>query len=343
MLMMKRKLLNLGLLALLSLGVLALPACDKKDKDSKPAAGSGSSLQVGNGGNAGEDPGKTPEKPSTPEDPSKPSTPEDPNKPGTPDPGKPSTPQPPQTDPALGIQWVKVEGGKFMMGSPDDEEGRERDEGPQHEVELSGFWMSATEVTNAQYNAFLKAMEDKGGEAWEKVKESGSNHPDQKSEFKGARQPVVNVSWDDAKAFCDWVGKGATLPTEAQWEYACRAGSTGRFCFGEDEAQLGDYAWYRENAGRVTHAVGGKKPNAWGLYDMHGNVWEWCSDYWLGAYTADPVKDPAGPAAGPTRVLRGGECNGEPRYSRSAFRSWYYPFVERELSHGFRLVAPLAP
>ncbi len=248
--------------------------------------------------------------------------------------------QPPQTDPALGIQWVKVEGGKFTMGSPEGEEGRSNDE-LQHEVELSGFWMSATEVTNAQYNAFLKAMEDKGGEAWDRVKGSGANHPDQKSEFKGARQPVVRVSWDDAKAFCDWVGHGVTLPTEAQWEYACRAGSAGRFCFGDDEAQLGDYAWYGANANGVTHAVGGKKPNALGLYDMHGNVWEWCSD-WYDAYTAGPVKDPAGPAAGALRVCRGGSWVYVPRYCRSASRVWYDP-RDRSLISGFRLVAPPAP
>ncbi len=305
MLMMKRKLLNLG--------PLARPGYDKKD--SKPAAGGSNTLQTGNEHKDGEDPGKTPE--------------------------KPSTPQPPPTDPALGIQWVWVEGGKFMMGSPDDEEGREDDEGPLHEVELSGFWMSATEVTNAQYNAFLKAMEDRGGAVWDRVKESGANHPDLGSEFKGDKQPVVYVSWEDAKAFCDWVGKGATLPTEAQWEYACRAGSAGRFCFGEDEAQLGDYAWYEANANGVTHAVGGKKSNVFGLYDMHGNVWEWCSD-WYGAYTADPVKDPAGPAAGASRVNRGGGWNYEPWNCRSAYRDGDVPGF-RNVGLGFRLVAPLAP
>ncbi len=330
-----------GLLLSLSLGLALMSGCDKKDKDSKPAAGSGSSLQVGNGGNAGEDPGKTPEKPSTPEDPNKPGT-EDPNKPGTPDPGKPSTPQPPQTDPALGIQWVKVEGGTFTMGSPDDEKGRYKDEGPQHQVELSGFWMSATEVTNAQYNAFLKAAQ-RDPAVWDRVKESGANHPDLKSEFKGARQPVVRVSWEDAKAFCDWLGNGVMLPTEAQWEYACRAGSTGRFCFGDDEAQLGDYAWYGANANGVTHAVAGKKANAWGLFDMHGNVWEWCSDWYDEEYyKASPLKDPAGPAAGALRVLRGGSWYFEPWNCRSASRAGSDPRNWND-GLGFRLVAPLAP
>ncbi|PIE84242.1 MAG: hypothetical protein CSA07_03315 [Bacteroidia bacterium] len=263
--------------------------------------------------------------------------------------------QPPRTDPALGIQWVWVEGGRFMMGSPDDEVGRYKDEGPQHEVELSGFWMSATEVTNEQYNAFLKAMEVTnaqynaflvamevhGGEAWEKVEESGANDPELEEKFKGARQPVVMVSWDEARAFCEWVGNGVTLPTEAQWEYACRAGSAGRFCFGDDEAQLGDYAWYAANANGVTHAVGGKKPNALGLYDMHGNVWEWCSD-WYDAYTADPAKDPAGPAAGANRMSRGGGWSFEPRDCRSAGRDRDDP-KDRDDRLGFRLVAPPAP
>ncbi len=249
--------------------------------------------------------------------------------------------QPPQTDPTLGIQWVRVEGGRFLMGSPDEEKGPYDDQSPQCEVEVSGFLMSATEVTNAQYNMFLEAMEARGGEVWERVKWSGASNPGLQSKFKGDRQPVVCVSWDDAMAFCEWVGNGVTLPTEAQWEYACRAGSTGRFCFGEDEAQLGDYAWYNENAGDATHVVAGKKANAWGLYDMHGNVWEWCSD-WYDAHTAEPVKDPTGPTDGFTHVLRGGSWSDiEVSYCRSAFRAG--AASSRTGSLGFRLVAPLEP
>ncbi len=207
--------------------------------------------------------------------------------PGKEDTNNPSEHQPPQTDSALGIQWVWVEGGKFLMGSPADEEGRAGDEGPQHEVELSGFWMGATEVTNAQYNAFLKAMEAKGGEAWERTRLSGANYPALDSKFKGDNLPVVYVSWDDAMAFCDWLGNGATLPTEAQWEYACRAGSMMAYGMGQGGTQitkdnLGNYAWYQKNANAVTHAVATRKPNALGLYDMHGNAWEWCLD-WYGA------------------------------------------------------------
>ncbi len=253
------------------------------------------------------------------------------------------TTQAPQTDAALGIQWVWVEGGKFLMGSPNHEEGHYDDEGPQHEVEVSDFLMSATLVTNAQYNQFLEAMEAQGGAAWERVKESGANDPYLESKFKGARQPVVFVSWEEARAFCVWVGHGVTLPTEAQWEYACRAGSAGRFCFGEDEAQLGDYAWYFENAGLVTHEVAGKKPNALGLYDMHGNVWEWCAD-WCDEeyYKSSPTKNPTGPANGDFRMFRGGSWFCEPGDCRSANRGRYLPW-HQDGNLGFRLVAPFKP
>ncbi len=317
-----------GLLFTLSLSMLALPGCDKKDKDSKPTTNSSNTLETGEENKAG----KTPDKP---------------DKPGTPDPGKPSTPQPPQTDPALGIQWVKVEGGTFTMGSPDDEKGRYENEGPQHEVEISGFWMSATEVTNAQYNAFLEAnKKNRVVWEWEKAKESGTNAPDLDAKFKGDNQPAVMVSWENAKAFCKWVRNGVTLPTEAQWEYACRAGSKGPFGMGKDGVQitaenLDDYAWYKANADGVTHAVGEKKPNDLGLYDMHGNAWEWCSD-WYGTYPADPAKDPTGPLNGNDRIRRGGGWDSEVKNSRSAQRAGN-SLNQKFNMLGFRLVAPLVP
>ena len=116
--------------------------------------------------------------------------------------------------------------------------------------------------------------------------------------------PVVNVSWNDALAFCRWLskkeGKICRLPTEAEWEYACRAGSTTRYCFGDDASDLGEYAWYGANSDRKTHPVGTKKPNAWGLYDMHGNAWEWCADgYDAEYYEKSPTDDPTGPATEP--------------------------------------------
>ena len=145
------------------------------------------------------------------------------------------------------------------------------------------------------------------------------------SDFKGPKNPVEQVLWDDCQQFLGKLNaKSAAgagkfqLPTEAQWEYACRAGSKTRYCFGDDEKQLGEYAWYGKNSDGKTHPVGEKKPNAWGLYDMHGNVWEWCQDWWKdGYYKESPVDDPTGPLKGSYRVLRGGSWSLPARYRRS--------------------------
>jgi formylglycine-generating enzyme required for sulfatase activity len=148
------------------------------------------------------------------------------------------------------------------------------------------------------------------------------------SEFKGPKNPVEKVSWDDCQRFLGKlnakVGGGTgkfQLPTEAQWEYACRAGSKTKYFFGNDETRLGDYAWYDRNSGNTTHSVGAKKPNAWGLYDMHGNVFEWCPDWWQdGYYYEMPVDDPTGAATGRGRVCRGGGWNSTARWCRSSSR-----------------------
>ncbi|RFC42424.1 MAG: Formylglycine-generating enzyme, required for sulfatase activity [Verrucomicrobia bacterium] len=168
------------------------------------------------------------------------------------------------------------------------------------------FWIAAHPVTNDQYGKFLKATRAKTPEYWNN------------SQFNGPRQPVVGIDWHEAKRFCEWVG--AALPTEEQWEHACRAGSTTGYCFGDDEARLAEYAWYDKNSEGRTHDVGTLKPNAWGLYDMHGNVWEWCAD-----------RD------GEYRVLRGGAWDYVARFCRSASRCRYGP-DSRSNDFGFRPV-----
>jgi formylglycine-generating enzyme required for sulfatase activity len=162
------------------------------------------------------------------------------------------------------------------------------------------------------------------------------------SRFKRANNPVETVSWDDAMEFCKKLsaktGKAVQLPTEAQWEYACRAGSKTGFYFGDDDADLRDHAWYTGNSTSQTHPVGQKKPNAWGLYDMHGNVWQWCSD-WYEPYPVGGVTDPTGPANGQSRVLRGASWIDDPRRCRSADRdSLDYPGLRRISYRGFRVV-----
>ena len=196
------------------------------------------------------------------------------------------------------MDFVWCPPGEFLMGSPVDEKNREFDE-RQHRVKIScGFYLGKFEVTQAQ---------------WERV--MGSNP----SGFKnaGRNAPVENVSWDDCQAFCRKAGSGLRLPTEAEWEYACRAGTTGAFAGDVDRI-----AWYDDNGGSTTHPVGQKLQNAWGLYDMCGNVREWCADGY-GAYPADAVTDPQGDLSAPRRVFRGSHSYDSVRYCRSAYRgSW---------------------
>jgi formylglycine-generating enzyme required for sulfatase activity len=131
--------------------------------------------------------------------------------------------------------------------------------------------------------------------------------------------------------------KDFRLPTEAEWEYACRAGSTTEYCFGNNENNLGEYAWYGSNSGEKTHPDGGKKPNTWGLYDMHGNVWEWCNDYYGDKYyESSTVEDPKGADSGAVRVLRGGSCLYVTRFCRSAHRFGFIP-ADRFVFLGFRI------
>jgi len=212
---------------------------------------------------------------------------------------------------------VAIEGGQFHMGSTEKEA-----EQPVHSVTLQGFEMSAMPVTQAQYKAVM-----------------GENP----SRFKGEDLPVESVSWHQAKEFCEMLskktGQDYRLPSEAQWEYACRAGSTARYCFGDDESLLADYAWYAKNSEGTMHPVGKKKPNNWGLYDMHGNVWEWCLDYWHESYGNAPNDGSAWQTAdeGWDRVIRGGSWRDSAEYCRCSYRDGGVP-VSRSGNLGFRVV-----
>ncbi len=227
-------------------------------------------------------------------------------------------------------KMVSIEAGEFLMGSPEGEEGGYSDERPQHKVVLEGFEIGATPVTQAQYEAVM------------------GNNP---ANFKGEKRPVEKVSWEDAMVFCEQLtklakgsGRRFTLPSEAQWEYACRAGRQTAYYFGDDAGKLGDYAWYAENSGSETHPVCEKELNDWGLYDMHGNVWEWCEDSWQGSYEGAPDDGSAWvDADGTFRVIRGGSWYDGARYCRSAFRRYDTP-DNRSLNVGFRvLTVPSSP
>jgi formylglycine-generating enzyme required for sulfatase activity len=216
------------------------------------------------------------------------------------------------------MEWVAIPAGTFTMGSPSYETDRESREGPQHPVSLSGFKMSKYEVTFAQYDAFCDA--------------TGRQKPSDEGWGRGNR-PVINVDWNDATAFAQWMG--CRLPTEAEWEYACRAGTTTPFNTGS--SLNSSQANFNSNVGQ-TKPVGSYAPNAWGLHDMHGNVWEWCSD-WYGDYSSSPQTNPKGPSSGSYRVLRGGSWNYYGGGCRSAYRINYGP-SGRYSFIGFRLVVP---
>jgi formylglycine-generating enzyme required for sulfatase activity len=246
------------------------------------------------------------------------------------------------------LEMVKIPAGTFTMGA--DEYANEK---PKHQVNLQEFYLGKYPVTQEQYQAVM------------------GNNP---SNFKDdPKNPVEEISWDNAQAFCkklnQLTGKKYRLPTEAEWEYACRAGTQTRYYFEDDAAKLGEYAWYGDNSGDSfldsikmwdadpkwenyykklmdnnckTHPVGQKKPNDWGLYDMSGNVWEWCEDPWHDSYADKPenIKNNGNAiwssSDEPRRVLRGGSWCSDSRYCRSAIRNGYYADV-RNFGIGFRL------
>lgn len=216
---------------------------------------------------------------------------------------------------SIGMKMVYIKPGEFMMGSEKHIDA----EKPVHKVKLTkGFYIGVYEVTQEQYEKVM------------------GNNP---SHFKGKDLPVDMVSCNDAEEFCKKLsekeGKTYRLPTEAEWEYACRAGSKTEYYWGDRFD--GKYAWYRDNSGGKTHTVGTREPNKWGLYDMSGNVWEWCQDWYKSGYPAGEQVDPEGPASSDSRVLRGGSWGSLAGDCRSAFRYWGRP-GNADSSFGFRVV-----
>jgi len=241
--------------------------------------------------------------------------------------GRPSQPAPTQVSglkemtidlgDGVKMEFVLIPDGTFMMGSE-----KILDAKPVHPVRISQpFYLGKYEVTQEQWQAVM-----------------GSNP----SQFKGAKNPVERVSWDDCQKFIAALkekmpGQTFRLPTEAEWEHACRARSKTEYCYGDSPDKLRDYAWFKDNSEGTTHPVGQKKPNAWGLYDMHGNVWEWCQD-WQGEYSAKSATDPIGPATGARRVLRGGLWKTDALHCQSAFRNIGKTPSDRGFGYGLRVV-----
>jgi formylglycine-generating enzyme required for sulfatase activity len=232
--------------------------------------------------------------------------------------------------------FARIEGGTFTMGSPSNETGRQGNEGPQHQVTVSAFYMGKNLVTQAEYEAVM-----------------GTNP----SSRKGSNLPVERVSWNEAAEYCNklsqrerltpayqisgnsvtcnWNANGYRLPTEAEWEYACRAGTTTAYNTGSNTIS-NDTGWYRDNSGNTSHPVGQKPANAWGLFDMHGNMFELCWDR-LGNYSSDTQNNPRGPDTGDARVLRGGSFNYAGNDLRSAYRRTSISAVFKNDHIGFRL------
>ncbi len=275
----------------------------------------------------------------------------------------------------LTFDMVPIPGGKFKMGSPDDEEGRNDDEGPQVEIEVDPFWMMSTEVTWDLYDFWSQKIDiERRGHLklettkWDKIGDACARptapYSDMTFDMGHDGYPAICMTQYAAKTFCKWLtaktGRYHRLPTEAEWEYACRAGTDTAYYFGDDADDLEDHGWYFDNAPDGYAKVGEKDPNPWGLHDMHGNVAEWCLDQLVPDYY-EQLKDgdAKGPFAVPTklypRVVRGGSWDDDPEMLRSAVRRgsdgdwkmqdpqipqsiWY---LTDALTVGFRVIRPL--
>jgi formylglycine-generating enzyme required for sulfatase activity len=274
------------------------------------------------------------------------------------------------------FEMVSIPGGTYAMGSSDSEGGRSGDEGPRREVVLRPFWMGAMEVTWDEYDLFASShdLRAERAPAAKPKAESGTDaitgptppYADESFGFGKGRQPAISMTHHAAMEYCRWLsaatGKIYRLPTEAEWEYACRAGTRTRYSFGDSPSKLGDFAWYLDNSDGTPHPVGRKKPNAWGLHDMHGNVAEWCLDQYskdfyssfkAGASTMSPVLIPTEHRY--PHVVRGGSWDDESLALRSARRqASRREWSKRDPQHpqsiwwhtdaitvGFRVVRPL--
>ena len=227
---------------------------------------------------------------------------------------------------SIGLELILLPAGTFVMGGDWDAEQADENELPKHQVSFDkAYYVGKYSVTQSQWQAVMG---------------------DNPSEHLGDNLPVEMVSHEDAIAFIQKLNamentRTYRLPTEAEWEYAARANSQSTYCFGPQTRQLGDYAWFESNSGAATHPVGQLIPNEWGIYDMHGNVHEWCADWYSRDYYANsPSKNPSGPRKGVARVLRGGDWGSEAWYCRCAIRSLSSP-QRRSPRVGFRVVKDL--
>ncbi len=249
--------------------------------------------------------------------------------------------EPPTVTNSIGMKLVLIPQGRFTMGSPVEEEGSEDDETP-HPVTLTAdFYLGVTEVTQEQFRRVTGSNPSnyQGNKAAELNPRTGRVV----RAVDTASYPVENVTWPEAVEFCRKLsalpgeqqsGRVYRLPTEAEWEYACRAGSKTAYSFGPAVDKLAEHAWFDQNT-KTPKPVGTRKPNAWGLHDMHGNVWEWCAD-WMGDYPATAVTAPSGPDKGTDRVVRGGGWDIDAAACRSAYRDGGEPTTRLE-SLGFRV------
>ncbi len=243
-------------------------------------------------------------------------------------------------------EMVYLPGGSFEMG---DIQGKGWDrERPVHQVDLDAFAIGRNPLTVGEFRRFVEATDYQteaeqqdgayvyDGKDWDKKSDASWRNPYM---FQGDDHPAVCISWNDAVAYCKWLseqtGERYSLPTEAEWEYACRAESESAYWFGDNEEPLSKYAWYSKNSEGKTHSVREKLPNQWKLYDMHGNVWEWVQD-WFGDYSKEPQRNPSGPEQGSLRVIRGGSWIIDAVNCRSACRSRSEPGF-RYVNLGFRL------